>query len=66
MGPAVTFLRQRADTFAPGVPIVFCGADARDLAGATRIAWCLTGGTTSTGNTNAGADIRVAVFKKET
>ena len=35
MGQAVTFLRQHADTFAPGVPIVFCGADARDLAGAT-------------------------------
>ena len=35
MGPAVTFLRQHADTFAPGVPIVFCGADARDLDGVT-------------------------------
>ena len=35
MGPAVTFLRQHGDTFAPGVPIVFCGADARDLEGVT-------------------------------
>src|SRR5688572_19756075 len=35
MGPAVTFLRQHADGFAPGVPIVFCGADARDLEGVT-------------------------------
>src|SRR5688572_27550462 len=35
MGPAVAFLRQHGDTFAPGVPIVFCGADARDLEGAT-------------------------------
>lgn len=35
MGPTVAFLRQHADTFAPGVPIVFCGADARDLEGVT-------------------------------
>ena len=35
MGPALTFLLQHGDTFAPGVPIVFCGADARDLEGAT-------------------------------
>ncbi len=31
MGPSVTFLRRHADAFAPGVPIVFCGADANDL-----------------------------------
>ena len=36
MGPTVAFLQQHAETFAPGVPIVFCGADARDLAGITR------------------------------
>jgi signal transduction histidine kinase len=35
MGPAVNFLRQYGDTFAPGVPVVFCGADARDLEGVT-------------------------------
>ena len=35
MGPSVRFLLQHAETFAPGVPIVFCGADARDLEGAT-------------------------------
>jgi signal transduction histidine kinase len=33
MGPAVAFLRRFADQIAPGVPVVFCGADARDLAG---------------------------------
>jgi signal transduction histidine kinase len=33
MGPAVSFLRQYGDAFAPGVPIVFCGADARALEG---------------------------------
>jgi ABC-type uncharacterized transport system substrate-binding protein len=35
MGPALSFLRQHADSFAPGVPIVFCGADARALEGVT-------------------------------
>ena len=35
MGPAVTFLLQHGDDFAPGVPIVFCGADAADLEGTT-------------------------------
>jgi signal transduction histidine kinase len=35
MGPSVAFLRQHAGAFAPGVPIVFCGADARDLEGVT-------------------------------
>ena len=35
MGPALTFLLHHGDTFAPGVPIVFCGADARDLEGVT-------------------------------
>ena len=30
MGPAVTFLRRHADQIAPGTPVVFCGADARD------------------------------------
>ena len=35
MGPAVSFLRQHGDTFAPGVPIVFCGADGRALEGVT-------------------------------
>ena len=35
MGPALRFLLRHGDTFAPGVPIVFCGADARDLEGAT-------------------------------
>lgn len=35
MGPAVTFLRKHGDAFAPGVPIVFCGADASDLDGVT-------------------------------
>ena len=35
MGPALTFLLHHGDTFAPGVPIVFCGADARDLEGFT-------------------------------
>jgi PAS domain S-box-containing protein len=27
MGPAVNFLLRHADAFAPGVPVVFCGAD---------------------------------------
>ena len=31
MGPSVTFLRRHADAFAPGVPVVFCGADAENL-----------------------------------
>lgn len=35
MGPALRFLLRHSGTFAPGVPIVFCGADARDLEGAT-------------------------------
>ena len=35
MGPAVTFLLRYADEIAPGVPIVFCGADADDIKGAT-------------------------------
>ena len=35
MGPTLKFLLHHGDTFAPGVPIVFCGADARDLEGAT-------------------------------
>ena len=33
MGPSVAFLERHADTFAPGVPIVFCGADTSDLKG---------------------------------
>lgn len=33
MGPTVAFLRQHGQAIAPGVPIVFCGADARDLQG---------------------------------
>ena len=35
MGPSLKFLLRHGDTFAPGVPIVFCGADARDLEGST-------------------------------
>lgn len=35
MGPAVSFLRRHAEVIAPGVPIVFCGADANDVSGAT-------------------------------
>ena len=35
MGPAVKFLLQHADAIAPGVPVVFCGADALDLQGVT-------------------------------
>ena len=35
MGPAVRFLLRHGDAFAPGVPVVFCGADARELEGAT-------------------------------
>ena len=35
MGPAVMFLLRHADAFAPDVPIVFCGADARDIEGVT-------------------------------
>ena len=35
MGPSVAFLLRHADAFAPGVPIVFCGADADDIKGAT-------------------------------
>ena len=31
MGPSVTFLRRHADAFAPGVPVVFCGAYAENL-----------------------------------
>lgn len=34
MGPAVTFLLRHADEVAPGVPVVFCGADADDIKGA--------------------------------
>ena len=34
MGPALKFLLQHGDTFAPGVPIVFCGADADNLTAA--------------------------------
>lgn len=35
MGPAVTFLLRHAESIAPGVPVVFCGADADDIKGAT-------------------------------
>ena len=35
MGPAVKFLLRYADEIAPGVPVVFCGADADDIKGAT-------------------------------
>lgn len=35
MGPAVTFLLRHGDAFAPGVPVVFCGADADAVEGAT-------------------------------
>ena len=35
MGPSVAFLLRHADAIAPGVPIVFCGADADDIRGAT-------------------------------
>ena len=35
MGPAVTFLLRHAESIVPGVPVVFCGADADDIKGAT-------------------------------
>jgi signal transduction histidine kinase len=35
MGPAVMFLLEHANRFAQDVPIVFCGADARDIEGVT-------------------------------
>ena len=35
MGPSVSFLLRHADAIAPGVPIVFCGADGDDITGVT-------------------------------
>lgn len=35
MGPTLAFLRRHGDEIFPAVPIVFCGADAADIAGTT-------------------------------